>query len=126
MSDIFDNELCKPGPICVGLIWAGEEEHSTKIEQTPEGDFVNSEEDLKTWANLLNNPWSDTSSHYSIVPNYHFPGEWIAEKNVIVYDDVEAHIAANGDSPVEALKALQEFEKEVIDKYASNEEDDEE
>ena len=125
-QDIFDTELTKAEPICVGLIWCGDDEHSTKIFQDPKGNFTNPEKDLNDWAFALNNPWSDTSTHYSVHPNYHFPGEWIAERTIIVYDDIEAHIAARADTPQDAIVACDKFMAEVIEKYyikPSDEED---
>ena len=112
--------------VCVGLIWMGDDEHSTKIFQDPEGKFINSEDELHDWAYGLNNPWSDTSTYYHVHPNYHFPGEWVAERTVIVYDNIEMHIAARADSPQDAIVACDEFMKEVIEKYYVSTEDEEE
>ena len=113
--------------VCVGVIWCGDEEHSTKIEQDEQGNFLNSEKELQDWAYALNHPWSDTSTEYVVTPNYHFPGEWIAERKIIVYDDIEVYIAARADSPSEAIIACDKFRDEVIKKYdvADDDEDDE-
>ena len=124
--DIFDSEIVKVEPICVGLIWFGDESHCVKIEQNPDGTFVNSEDDLRNWANGLNNAWSETSSYYGIHPNFNFPGEWIAEKTTIVYDGIEAHIAGNGNSPQEALAEVDRFAQEIIEKYADKDDEEDE
>jgi hypothetical protein len=124
-TDIFDTELTKAEPICVGLLWCGDEEHSTQIMQNPDGSYVNQEDDLRDWAMALNDPWSDTSCYYDVRPNYSFPGEWIAEKTIIVYDSIEAHIAARGDTPQDAIVACDEFMKEVIEKYYIADEEEE-
>jgi hypothetical protein len=125
-KDIFDSELTKAEPICVGVLWCGDEEHSTKIYQDPTGNFTNSDKELQDWAFALNNPWSDTSTYYEVHPNYHFPGEWIAERTIIVYDDIEVHIAARADSPQDAIVECDKFMAEVIAKYAPKDEDNDE
>ena len=111
--------------VCVGLIWMGSEDKCTKIEQKPDGSFINNEDELKDWANCLNDAWSDTSTYYEVHPNYHFPGEWIANRVVIVYDGIEAHIEGRGNTPQEAITECDKFMKEVIEKYADKEADEE-
>ena len=125
-QDIFDTELTKAEPICVGVLWCGDDEHSTKIYQNPDGKFTNPEKDLNDWAFALNNPWSDTSTYYEVHPNYHFPGEWIAERTVIVYDSIEAHVAARAETPHDAIVACDKFMQEVIDNYAPKDNDEDE
>lgn len=120
-----DNVLTNTN-ICVGLLWTGDEEHSVKIEQNALGEFLNTEDELHNWAYALNNPWSDTSTHYNVHPNYHFPGEWVAERTIIVYDDIEAHIAARANTPQDAIVACDNFMKAVIEKYYVKEEDKDE
>ena len=110
--------------VCVGLLWMGDDKHSVKIDVDEKGQFINSEQELKDWAFALNNPWSDISTHYVVSPNFHFLGEWVAERTVIVYDSVEAHITAAGDSPQQAITNCNEFMKVVIEKYCVDDEDD--
>ena len=116
--------LIKPQNVCVGLLWLGDDEHSIKIDVDEKGNFVNSEQELKDWASALNDPWSGTSTHYVVHPNFHFPGEWVAERTVVVYDDVEAHITAAGDSPQQAITNCDEFMRAVIEKYYTDDDDD--
>ena len=52
----MENNILKDNNVCVGLIWMGDDEHSTKIFQDPEGKFINSEDELHDWAYGLNNP----------------------------------------------------------------------
>lgn len=122
----MEKDFLKDMNVCVGVIWLGDEEHSVKIERRPDGTFVNEEKELHDWAHCLNNPWSDTSTYYHVAPNYHFPGEWIADRVVIVYDDVEAHIEGRGETPQDAITECDKFMKEIIEKYYVPDEDEEE
>ena len=101
----------------VGMIWMGDDDHTTTIKQDENGNFLNPQDELEDWAHCLNNPWSDTSMHYSIHPNYQDPTKWIAQKTVIVYDSIEGVIAASGDTPQDAITNCEEFIKKVTEKY---------
>ncbi len=105
----------------VGLIWPGGDKYSIAITQDEEGNFLNKERDIEDWVHCLNNPWSGTSMSYEIYPNYqnHEYEEWIARKKVIVYDSLDACIAARGATPKEALENLEDFILEVTKKYGN-------
>lgn len=109
----------------VGLIWPGDE-HSVEIMQDAEGNFLNKERDIKDWVHCINNPWSGTSMEYEIYPNYHKADEWIARKKVIVYDSLDACIAARGATPKEALENLEDFILEVTEQYYEEDEEEDE
>lgn len=106
----------------VGMIWMGDEEHSIPIKQDEEGNFLNTESELLDWAYFMNDPWSDTSIHYNVFPNYQNPAEWVCQKTVIVYDNVEIVVAARGDTPQSAISNCEDFIKEVTEKYCPEEE----
>ena len=106
----------------VGLIWSGDEEHSTVIKQDENGVFLNTEEELKDWVYALTHPWSNTSMHYEATPNYQGEG-WIARKTVVVYDNLDAVVATQGSTPQEAITACEDFIKELSDKYGNQEEE---
>ena len=108
----------------VGLIWPGDE-HSVEIMQDAEGNFITDEKQIKDWVYCLNNPWSGTSMEYEIYPNYQNADEWIARKKVIVYDSLDACIAARGSTPKEALDNLELFILEVTEQYYVEEEEEE-
>lgn len=110
----------------VGLIWPGDDEHSVTIKQVVEGTFINNEKDIKDWVHCINNPWSSTSMSYEIHPNYnnYEYEEWIARKTVIVYDSLEACIAARGSTPKEALENLEDFILEVTKQYYKEKENE--
>lgn len=110
----------------VGLIWPGDDEHCVTISQDAEGNFISKEQDIKDWVYCLNNPWSGTSMSYEINPNYnnHEYEEWVARKTVIVYDSLDACVAARGSCPTEALENLEAFIKEVTEQYYEEEEDE--
>lgn len=110
----------------VGSIWPGDEEHSIVITQDEEGNFLNKERDVKDWVHCLNNPWSGTSMSYEITPNYnnYEYEEWVARKTVIVYDSLDACVAARGSTPKEALENLEDFIQEVTEQYYEEEEDE--
>ena len=103
----------------VGLIWQDDDEHSVTIMQDAEGNFLNTEKDVKDWVHYLNNSWSDTSMFYEINPNYnnHEYKEWVARKTVIVYDSLDVSIAARGATPKEALDNLELFILKVTEQY---------
>ena len=108
----------------VGLIWLGDDEHSVTIKQDANGNFVSSEKDIEYWIYCINNPWSKTSVRYEIFLNYQNIDEWIARKHVIVYDSLEACIAARGATPGEALNNLEEFILEVTEQYYKEDKND--
>lgn len=110
----------------VGLIWPGADEHSVTIMQDSEGNFINDEQEIKDWVHCINNPWSGTSMEYEIYPNYQKADEWIARKKVIVYDSLDACIAARGATPKEALDNLELFILEVSEQYYEEEEEEDE
>jgi predicted RNase H-like HicB family nuclease len=109
----------------VGLIWPGDE-HSVEIMQDAEGNFITDEKHIKDWVYCLNNPWSGTSMEYEIYPNYQKADEWIARKKVIVYDSLDACIAARGSTPKEALDNLKLFILEVTEQYYEEKEEEDE
>lgn len=111
----------------VGLIWPDDAEHSIVITQDEEGNFLNKEKDIKDWVYCLNNPWSGTSMSYEINPNYnnHEYEEWVARKTVIVYDSIDACVAARGATPKEALDNLELFILKVTEQYYDEEEEEE-
>ena len=90
----------------------------TEIKQDNRSRFLNSEEELAEFAFCLSNPWSDTSMHYAIHPDYHKKGSWVASKTIIVYDSIEAQASACGTTPEEAIRNVDLFIKAVIDTYS--------
>ena len=105
----------------VGSMWLGET-HEVPIEQDKDGKFINSEQEIKDWVHLLNNPWSGTSMLYEVTPNYSESG-WVATKIIIVYDSVDAKIRAAGATPQEAITACDEAIKILTEKYYEEEYD---
>jgi hypothetical protein len=103
----------------VGLIWPGDDENSVTIMQDSVGNFISSEQDIKDWVYCINNPWSGTSMEYEIHPDYRNTDEWIARKKVIVYDSLDACIAARGATPKDALENLEDFILEVTKQYGN-------
>ena len=103
----------------VGLIQSGKKE--TVIKQTEDGTFLNTKKELGDWVYCLNEPWSRTSMYYEILPNYQEEDGWCARKVVIVFDDLEAVIAAQGATPQEAVIACEEFIEELTNKYYQRE-----
>ncbi len=116
--------VTKSKNVCVGCLWMGDEEHSTKIYVDKNGIFLNVGKDLQDWAYALNTPWSDTSTHYVVHPNYCNDEEWIAERTVIVYDSIEARIMAAGETPQKAIENCDEFMRAVIKKYYVDDEEE--
>ena len=118
MENLIENQN-----VCVGCLWIEDDKHSTKIYVDKSGAFLNSEEELKDWAYALKTPWSGTSTHYNVHPNYRFSGEWVAEKIIVVYDDVDVMIMAAGDSPQQAITNCDKFMEAVIEKYYAEDDD---
>jgi hypothetical protein len=100
----------------VGTIWYGNSVPETYIEKDENDEFINKESDIKDWIHCLNNPWSGTSMHYEVVPNYGSDG-WVATKVVVVYDTLDASISAKGASPQEAITAVDIALKVLTEKY---------
>ena len=107
----------------VGTLWLGGE-HNIIIRQNEDGSFVNPEDEIKDWVHCLNNPWSGTSMYYEVTPDYHHETNWTATKIVVVYDSIDAHVSATGDTPQEAITTVDKFVKELTEKYYTEEEDD--
>lgn len=103
----------------VGSMWLGET-HEVPIEQDKDGKFINSEQEIKNWVHFLNNPWSSTSMSYEVTPNYSESG-WMAIKTIVVYDSIDAKICAGGDTPQEAITALEKAIKVLTEKYYEEE-----
>jgi predicted RNase H-like HicB family nuclease len=106
----------------VGLIWSDDDE--LIIKQDANGNFISPKKDIELWIYYINNPWSITAVNYEILPNYENINEWIARKFVIVYDSIDACIAARGTTPGEALSNLEEFILEVTEQYYKEDKND--
>lgn len=106
----------------VGSMWLGGT-HEVPIEQDKDGKFINSEQEIKDWVHYLNNPWSGTSSYYEVTPTYGHESNWTATKIVVVYDSIDAHVCAVGATPQEAITAVDNFLKELTEKYYEEEDD---
>lgn len=65
----------------------------------------------------MNNPWSEDSIYYEVTPTYDREYNWTATKVVVVYDSIDAHVCAVGATPQEAITAVDNFLKELTDKY---------
>lgn len=68
--------------------------------------------DVKSWLDGLNEPWSETSQRYIVHPSYVCgvvpEGErWICDYTSIVYDMIEAHVIAYGKTAEEAFNNCQ-------------------
>ena len=105
----------------IGSMWLGET-HEVPIEQDKDGKFINSEQEIKDWVHLLNNPWSGTSMSYEVTPNYSESG-WVATKTIVVYDFIDAKICAGGATPQEAITACDEAIRVLTEKYYEEEDD---
>lgn len=105
----------------VGSIWPGGDK-TIKIQMDENDNFTNEQSELEDWAYCLNTPWSDTSMHYNVHPDYQNTGRWIAEKTVIVYDSIDASIIACGDTPQDAITNCDKFFEEIKTKYYKEEE----
>lgn len=108
--------------IIVGSMWLGAKTPEVHIKKDREGNFINAEDEIKDWVYCLNNPWSGTSMHYEVNPNYLGEG-WVATKTIIVYDFIDAKICANGPTPQEAITACDEAIRVLTEKYYVEDED---
>lgn len=100
----------------VGRLWLGGD-NNIVIRKNEKGQFINSKEEVKDWVHFLNNPWSGDSIYYEVTPTYGHEPNWTATKIVVVYDSIDAHICAVGATPQEAITAVDNFLKELTDKY---------
>ena len=107
----------------VGTMWLGGD-HNIIIRKNEAGEFVNPESEVKDWVHCLNNPWSGTSIHYEVTPTYGHESSWTATFIVIVYDSIDAHVCATGNTPQEAITAVDNFVRELTGKYYEEDEDD--
>ena len=103
----------------VGTLWLGGD-HNIIIRKNEAGEFINPEDEVKDWIHCLNNPWSGTSMSYEVTPNYSESG-WMATKTIVVYDSIDAKICAIGSTPQEAITAVDNFLKELTEKYYEEE-----
>ena len=108
----------------VGSMWLGAG-HEVFIEQDDEGKFINPEDEVRDWVHCLNSPWSGMSMSYEVTPTYGHESNWTATKIVVVYDSIDAHVCAVGAAPQEAITAVDNFLKELTEKYYEEEDDDE-
>ena len=106
----------------VGTMWLGGD-HNIIIRKNEAGEFVNPEDEVKDWVHCLNNPWSGTSVYYEVTPTYGHETNWTATLIVVVYDSIDAHVCAVGATPQEAITAVDNFLKELTEKYYEEKDD---
>ena len=76
---------------------------------------------VQGWLYGLNEPWSDTSVHYALHPNFARDVTpetcWVAEYTSIFYDFMQSVAIAYGPTPEEALKNVTQMVEVIIAEY---------
>jgi hypothetical protein len=114
-------------------IWSGQVGQFDTIPFTREdleSTDADKQREVQGWLNGISEPWSDTSVAYNIHPSYEtgaIPEEerWVCDYNSIVYDGIEAHVRAHGNSPQTAFQKCIALIQELLSDYADSEEDEE-